>query len=348
MNNVVIPTGYMGSGSSALTDLIGEFRGYTENHGSFEYIFLHCPDGVFDLEEKLLRNNNAIRSDEAIHSFIETMETLFESRFWWPGNYRANLSETFMDRVYAFVDELVDFTSDAYWYHQERLTGPQLALSLAKRACTHLTRGVIGFPKMLRYAPMAIALPTSEEYYRAARHFLQDIFIDLGIEEHHLLLDQLVLPFNLSRLDSYFSDNAFVFVVQRDPRDVFLLNKYVWLPQGNPVPFPTDVHAFCAYYRRMRDMETFPHSFSHVMRLSFEDLLYRYDDTVATIRKTLGLQADDHVAPRTKLVPEQSLNNTQLFLIPDYRDERIAIERALPEFLYRFPFERVPDRTAMF
>ena len=87
----------MGSGSSAKTDLIVEFKGHSADRGSFEYIFLHCLNGVFDLEDKLLTGNNAIRSDEAIHSFEAAMKELFESRYWWPGNYKENLSPEFME-----------------------------------------------------------------------------------------------------------------------------------------------------------------------------------------------------------------------------------------------------------
>ena len=49
MNKVIVPTGYMGSGSSVVTDLIAEFEGYESANGSFEYVFLHCPNGVFRL-----------------------------------------------------------------------------------------------------------------------------------------------------------------------------------------------------------------------------------------------------------------------------------------------------------
>ena len=65
MRNIIVPASYMGSGSSAVTDLISEFKNVNNEYGNFEYVFLHCPNGVFDLEDKLLIGNNALRSDEA-------------------------------------------------------------------------------------------------------------------------------------------------------------------------------------------------------------------------------------------------------------------------------------------
>lgn len=68
MNKIIIPTGYMGSGSSAITDLVAEFEDCKNEFKSYEYVMLHCPNGLFDLEDKLLTGNNAIRSDEALRT----------------------------------------------------------------------------------------------------------------------------------------------------------------------------------------------------------------------------------------------------------------------------------------
>ena len=69
MDKIIIPMSYMGSGSSAVTDLLKEYEGINTKNSDFEYVFLYAPDGLFDLEYKLLYNNNAIRSDEAIKNF---------------------------------------------------------------------------------------------------------------------------------------------------------------------------------------------------------------------------------------------------------------------------------------
>ena len=47
MNKVIIPTGYMGSGSSAITDLVAEFKNCKNEFKSYEYVLLHCPNGLF-------------------------------------------------------------------------------------------------------------------------------------------------------------------------------------------------------------------------------------------------------------------------------------------------------------
>ena len=115
MNKIIVPTGYMGSGSSAITDLLSEIDGYDADYGTFEYVFLHCPNGVFDLENKLLLGNNALRSDEALRTFRATMKQLFDKKYWWVGHYKNILSPRFMEYTEAYIQSLVQYRPAFYW-----------------------------------------------------------------------------------------------------------------------------------------------------------------------------------------------------------------------------------------
>lgn len=119
MNKILVPTGYMGSGSSAVTDILAEIDGCSARDGDFEFVFLHCPNGVFDLEDKLLHGNNAIRSDEALHSFLGTMKQLCTKKYWWVGHYNEHVGPGFYDLCLRFVDELTFSRPNYYWYWQE-------------------------------------------------------------------------------------------------------------------------------------------------------------------------------------------------------------------------------------
>ena len=48
MERIIVPMGYMGSGSSAITDLVSEFKDCQNEFKSYEYVLLHCPNGLFD------------------------------------------------------------------------------------------------------------------------------------------------------------------------------------------------------------------------------------------------------------------------------------------------------------
>ena len=121
MNKIIVPTGYVGSGSSAITDLVAEFKDCQNEHNTYEYIFLHCPNGIFDLEDKLLKNNNFLRSDEAIRSFESQMKKLYDKKFWWVGNYKKNISPKFIDITKEYINKIQQYNFNAFWYTHEEV-----------------------------------------------------------------------------------------------------------------------------------------------------------------------------------------------------------------------------------
>jgi len=347
MNKIIIPTGYMGSGSSAVTDLVSEFKGYSADNGSFEYVFLHCPNGVFDLEDKLLIGNNATRSDEAIHSFRDMMEQLYKTKFWWPANYKKFLSEDFMNITNEYLDELIQYRPNDFWYMQEKLTFVMFVQMCVRKVVRIVTGDKVRLKRPLRYEPMEVSMVSREQFYSASRKYLAKILKEMGIEEKNLILDQLLLPFNLHRMENYFDENAECFVIERDPRDMFISNKYIWRYRGDVVPYPTDVKDFCEYYKRLRAMEQKTDN-PHVHRLHFEDLIYKYEESIEYISKVLGVSKEAHWKKGTCFIPEKSIHNTQMFRKEEYRDEMEIIERELKEYLYDFPYVKEVDLDKSF
>lgn len=337
-HKVLIPTGYMGSGSSAITDMLSSFEQCEAPNGSFEYVFLHCPGGLFDLEDKLLQNNNALRSDEALRTFLATMQDLFDKSFSWIGGYESKISPRFMEMTQEFVDALVQFRPNSYWYYQEKkgwAAFPHMVLNKLSKA---FLRGRPAVNAPLKYRGMMLSLPDSETFHSLAREYLAALFVEMGVREHSLILDQLLLPFNLFRMDVFFGENVECFVVDRDPRDVFLLNKYIWGPRDHsPVPFPIDVDEFCSYYRTLRASEK-PCASPHAHRIHFEDCIFKYDEVIAQLSAIIG----GALSKEPRFNPSQSIENTQLFLLPEYSAEGKVIEEKLSEWLYQFPEERMP------
>ena len=329
--NKIIAASYMGSGSSAVTDLLSEYDNVSCPNGSYEYIFLHCPDGLFDLEDKLLMGNNALRSDEALRSFERAMRDLYDNGHWWFGDYRNKVSSSFMNHVEQFVSAISTTSFEGFWYEQEKLD---------KNAWNHnrVKRKLGAKHYDLLATQLRMAFPKPEEFYSAAQSFIDAVLSDIaqGLGNRTILLDQLLLPHNLWRADNYFDDaDTRVVVVSRDPRDVFALNKYVWKEQGNPVPLPFDVDAFCAYYRRMREAER-PVDSSSVLRIRFEDLVLDYDSTVAKLEAFVGSPLlGKHTEKLARFNPEVSRGNIGVFgFSGESSREAEIITRELPEYLY--------------
>lgn len=345
MATLFVPVSYMGSGSSAFTDLLAESRLVRAPRGSFEYVFLHAPGGLFDLEDKLLVGNNALRSDEALHSFLERMRSFYSGR-WWVGHYDQNLSPRFLERCEAFVEELTEEKPDFYWYEQERYPKSSYPYLALRGLLRRLSGGRLELSRPLTHKPMRLAWPTAEEFYAASRHFLQQVFTDfaeaLGEGSPILVPDQLLLPHNLHRVPHYFPEGLEALVIRRDPRDVFLSNKYVWAKNGEPVPYPTDAEAFCRMYGRLRRAER-PCENEHIHIFWFEDLVYRYEETRARVGELLEQSRGDSKLPlwgepKTHFDPARSIANTQLWIThPEWEPEARRIAEALPEYCYTFP-----------
>ena len=349
MNKIVVPTGYMGSGSSAITDLLSEIDGYDADQGTFEYVFLHCPNGVFDLEDKLLIGNNALRSDEALRTFRATMKQLFDKKYWWVGHYNVNLCPEFMEYTEKYIQSLVQYHPSFYWYWQENADWKMILKLIRKRLVELVTLGKVKLSKPLVYENMAVSYVSAEEFYEKTGIYLQKLWDSMGLDRRNLILDQLLLPFNLHRAEHYFKPGQMeAFVVQRDPRDMFIINKYIWAKQGGMVPYPTDVHEFCKCYRSLRKMEK-ESTYAGVHRISFEDLVYDYDNALEKIYAILGVDSADHKKKKTNFDPARSIENTQLFRAkPEFAEEGQIIARELAEYLYDFPCERVPDCNKSF
>ncbi len=100
----------------------------------------------------------------------------------------------------------------------------------AHMACRLFSGGRLTAKKSVLYNQMWLSLPPPNEFYEASKAFLKAIYIDLGIEERSLILDQLLLPSNAWRMERYFDESAHCIIANLDSRDVSLLNKYVWSP----------------------------------------------------------------------------------------------------------------------
>ena len=344
-NKIIVTTGYMGTGSSAVTDLISEIQGFEKNNGSYEYVFMHCPDGVFDLEDKLLMGNNALRSDEAVRRFLKCMTDLYDKKNYWISGYKNKVSEDFLKYCKDFISDLniMEF-SDIYWYFQQNPdSGKMVIKSYLRRIIRKLSFHRINIENPLRYKGMSVAFPSDTEFYSAAKIFLNKIFSALGYEKHNLLLDQLLLPHNLYRINRYFDDSVRVIVVDRDPRDIFILNKYFWRKEGVGVPYPTNAEDFCEIYIKIRQSEKKTDD-RRILRIRFEDLVYRYDEMLPILFSFLDItDSKKHFRKKECFNPDISICNTQLFKREEFNNDEIkTIENRLGDYLYPFPNTDLP------
>lgn len=335
---IITCASYYGSGSSALTDLVSEYDN-VKDLSDFEFRFLHDLDGVRDLEYHLVDNHNRHNSGHAIKRFARLSQfnegNIFSKRysqFFEKDDYHRITSE--------YISELTDFSYPGWWFYDlyDKGTRKYYLYQFLNHAFKRFTKGKL---KILKNEKIINSHPTYDDFLSATRSYVSKLMRALNKENfQYLEIDQIVPSSNIDRVLPYFEDEIFVFVVDRDPRDVYLLGKYHWKSRI----CPTDPNLFCKWFRYARESGSgVPNETSHVIRLKFEDIVYRYDETVKRIETITGLSAESHTKQYSKMNPKRSVANTRLW--EKYSDDEgiKMIEELLPDYLYDYTGIDVSD-----
>lgn len=344
--NVAV-TGFSGTGSSAVIDLLKEFDNVKEvNFGqpAYEHICLYTPGGLFDLQYKLLQGNDPHRSDEAIREFYRTMRWLNENEFGWFGSYKKYTGGVFMDAVNTFVDQIAQPVPDNIWYWRYkgvRFSLYKIALQLASKLM--LRRKIYKWGRRYCFdkGDGFFSYPTEREFCDASKKFISDYFSLDKTSADVSIYDHLIWPQQIENTNSLFPRDFKIIVVRRDPRDIFLLNKYFWSGYGAVATGRRyryeNVSDFCSYWGRLNAKKIQPAN--NVLEIYFEDLIYNYDKTIKLITDFVDLDLSAHSAQFSCFDPEKSIKNTQIFNVNrEWIREADFIAKRLETYLYAFPY----------
>lgn len=337
---VITCAGYYGTGSSAITDLLGEFSN-VYFVGDYEFRFVQDPGGIADLEYNIVDNYHRHNSGYALKRYKKNIDFLCKNKF--NKTYEKTFHGQFEKLTYEYIDSLTAFKFKGYW-HQDVIDKGFLFWFIERALDKILNRVIVPIIRggnniepisihLLRNEYTYVPYADKELFYKKTKEYTDKLFEAANTEKKDFLMfDQLVPPSNTEKYLKYFN-NLFIFSIDRDPRDIYLLEKYVY--KGGVVPVE-NVEDFCSWYKITREHKQFEHDDpNRVMRLNFEDLIYHYDETVKNICSFIGLDPSFHVAPKTKLIPERSIVNTQIWKrYPEMNDNIKYIEQHLAMFCY--------------
>lgn len=351
--NVAI-TGFYGTGSSAVIDLLREYDGVKivpEMDMPYEHMPFYVSGGLFDTCTLLMKGNTPLGSDKIINNFIEAMERLNKYNYGWFGSYKSLFGKKFQDNVNQFVKSISESRSGRNSSHViKSYFSPIKALAqlLAKIIYKRQFQNY-GIGYKYDKNPIYFAMPTNEELYTAAKEFTDAYFQLFDASGMSIkVFDHLIWPQQVDTHAECFKDNLKIIILDRDPRDVFLCSKYIWCkpPIGYGKPhFPVDPALFADEWRRTVNVTN---SNPNALRIHFEDLIYNYNCTIHIIESFLKLDSSNHISTQSKFNPNNSIENTQLFNIPEWVVEGEEIANLLPEYIYEFPFKRMPEIKLMF
>ena len=348
---IISTSGFYCTGSSAAFNLLEEYESCTAGilknwqipGGDYEHIIMYTPDGVFDLEDKLLIGNSIHRSDEALRRFHEKMLLLYNNNFLGMGGYKALFGKDFYSSLEDYLNHLIQFRVTGHWEYHYGGSRFNLKKMLGSIRRTVMHQQIIGElykmpyydkPEYLQYS-----FVTDQEFYALTKKFVYRYFSMIrGTDTSpNLILNHFLLPHNAFRIPNYFNDDFRLIIVERDPRDVFMILKHSQEVGIEQSLFPVDnVEDFVSFWKRFRNIVK-PIDDERVITIQFEDLIYKYDETIGFLEKKCNLKPEDHVRKGQVLRIEKSIQNTQLFRLDNrWNDEIAYITRELPEYLYDF------------
>lgn len=338
-------TGYGATGASAYVDLLREFDNVQSFDSHAEFQLLQQPDGIRDLRFNLVESRRRISINCAIHRFIKQYKFKRNNTSYnkvTKGKY-TQLSE-------KYINSLIQMTwKGKSIYDPQDILKPIEKDSLAKvnnfiRRIIHIFDKCAPWPPMI---PRYYSYISTEDFIAKTKTYLSDFFQACEFDLNNpIMLEQLFCLENPLEGSEYFDTETKSIIVDRDPRDVFLLTNGYLADNCSFMPNTGNVEDFVKYYKGLHS--TFCED-PNVLYVNFEDLIYNYHSTVCRMEQFLGIK---HVHPKSNFKPEWSINNTQVYKnYPQYEKEIKYIEEQLHDYLYPYESQEidfVPEEIGLF
>lgn len=331
-HKIITCASYGGTGSSAITDIFKEFKN-VKSTDDFEVSILHEMDGVSDLEYHLSDNFHRLKSDEAIYRFKSLSSRLSKE-------YNEIFSGQFSNITDKYIEDLVDEKWQGFW-HQHVFRKSKynnffnyyipLKLQFIKNRIFKSKHGYEFVPNNKRQI-MYLAY-CKDTFVLKTQKYLENLFTTLDYENNYeyLFMDQLVPPTNIDRYNRYFK-NIKVVVVDRDPRDLYILNKLYWKEGWIP---SDDINIFVNWFKMIRKDNK--KNEENVLRINFEELILDYEGTLNKLLDFTGMDKINHTNKFKYFNPEISKKNFRLWKdeekIKGIENDIKFIETNLKEFI---------------
>jgi len=316
--------GYGWSGSSAVVDLLKEFE---ENWDpELEFRILKDPHGMMDLEHALIEQWDALNVDIAIRDFLDFAEFMNEndSKFTRGLCYSKSFKGKFMSNTIDFIENVTEYKFKGYWW----------IFNFRSQYINWLAKKVLNkFIKQKYEETMYFSGISQESFYNAVRKYINSLIeaVSTNSSYKNIILDQAVPAQHPLKAFDYL-DNAKVIIVDRDPRDIYCdlieLEKLI----GKDIAQTHDALKYVKWHKKYRENSHIQDE--NILRIQFEDLVLKYDDTVNQILEFLGEKELNHNNKLKFFDPAVSKKNIGKYKKFPHQDEIKVLEKELEAYLY--------------
>lgn len=339
---IITTTGFFNTGSSAITHLLKEFDSISNTDNVYEMRLLYDPDCISDLEYNLTECPHRQNTSHAICRFKKYID--YNSNPLINHHYEKMCNGNFKKLSYKYIVNISNFNykgishieayDKGYLFSIVNRVYQKFILTFFSHGRPAWIRDALASPNTNQYA----GTYDIEKFLSATQDYLRSIlsYCKKG-DQDFILIDQLIPPTCVERYARYLppEEELRVFIVDRDPRDLYITCKYFLRSYAIPCNNP---NVFCDWYLWTRGQSRVSNeNNSTVMRIRFEDLIYEYESTRDNIIKFCGLSSEKCSKKRQVFRPELSINNTQVWKrFEKSREEAEEIRRRLPEYCYDF------------
>ena len=349
-------TSFGWSGSGAYHDLLREYdKTEYPYEGDWEFSLLWMVDGIYDLEDKLCHKCCRVYdSDIAIQRFLSIAKILDKSSMI--GYNKVFKAPTFYELCSDYINKLIgikfpghcfnDITHPNKWEKYSAIYN-KYNLAVQLFLCNRYTRklGINKYTnKLFFHNPHEMKVAYfPKDFLEITQDFIDQLFDYMRTDKSNVLvMDQMFPPDCPDLFYKYVREETKSIIVRRDPRDTYIaMNEASYYPY----PIPKTINEFIWFYKNIVEGSRVPDNDNRIS-INFEDLIYKYDETVNKLNAFIDL--GNHTHPKKWFDPNVSINNTQLItLYPKYANDVKRIEEELPGSLYpfeKFDFKRTSTR----
>lgn len=325
----VIVAGYVWSGSSAVVDLLKEYKGAWEANNEFRLI--KDPYGLSDLRYHLIESWDPLNSDNAVKDFLWLVKHLNHT------NSKLSLvsglgygsensfGDKFMIETYKFIDRICDFRYSGSWWMSD----------FKKSKMQFLLKKIRGRLGLVKNESMYFVSCTEDEFDNAVQEYLNALFLHRSQidKDGFAILDQALPAQNPGLLNNYFQNSKMI-IVDRDPRDIYIETIQGGVLIGPELETNNDISLFVKWHKQYRKNIKNIKNTKNIMIINFEEIVTNYENSVKKIEEFIGINSKKHVLYRQKFNPDISKNNVGKWR--NYQD-KVAIkkiEEELSEYLW--------------
>ena len=326
---IINVSGYGATGASAVIALIMECKDIKSYNYGTEFQVLQEPDGILDLQHYIVEDQRRLSSNFAIQRFKNNIKK-FGGR-----DLQKETSPFFKNISKDYIESLISVE----WMGKSGFDTADVS-GFLYRDCFKCVNKIVSYIGR-KINPLFIWPPCYKKYYSymnneqfigLTKKYLEHILKLSGFDLlDMILLEQVFPPNDPTRGMEFFSDCISI-VVDRDPRDLYILTNHLMRHKSLFMPCNGDIDGFIKYYKGLHQRIETDHRVKYVQ---YEDFVYDYENSKQNLLDWIGITMEKE---RTLFIPEDSINNTFLFPnYPELSDEIHKIESELSQYLY--PFE---------